>query len=54
MFKGEYKSGYRYTNEAGETSGGFMTRKLKRTLIAKVGGGERYIKNRAYIMKRHD
>lgn len=53
MFRGQYRYGYRYTNEAGETSGGYITRKLKRTLIANVTP-MRYVKNRTYIMKRHD
>lgn len=53
MFKGQYKFGYRYTNEKGETSGGFISRNLKRTLIADVTP-PRFIKKRTYIMGRHD
>ena len=53
IFKGEYKTGYRYTGQDGMTHGGYIKRKLKHEITADVIP-PRFIKQRIYIMRRHD
>lgn len=54
MFKGQYKFRVRYVDSNGQTHGGYIVRDFKKTQHVFIGGKERFLKKRAYIISRHD